>query len=163
MSPERTKSDVEVDTRADIYGLGATLYALLTGKSPFAGKTLVEAIAQIRQSDLVPRKKFRLSIPDKFQDVIIDDACQASRAAVPDPPRVVAAPALEQMAKYQGISDWSQLLSLLLGDVICRGPLSLARCRRAPSDQSTTAGSDLVPPALRFKTMFLNQHSPARS
>ena len=71
MAPERTKSDVEVDTRADLYGLGATMYALLTGKPPFEGKSLVETIAQIRQSDPVPPKKFQLSIPDKLQDVVM--------------------------------------------------------------------------------------------
>ncbi len=71
MAPERTKSDVEVDTRADIYWLDATLYALLTGKPPFQAKTLVETIAQIRQSDPVPPKKFQLSIPDQFQDVVM--------------------------------------------------------------------------------------------
>ena len=87
MAPERTKSEVEVDTRADLYGLGATLYALLTGKPPFEGKTLVETIAHIRQSDPVPPKKFQLSIPDKFQDVVMMLLAKAPNCATRPRPR----------------------------------------------------------------------------
>jgi len=102
MAPERTKSDVEADTRADIYGLGATLYALLTGKPPFEGKTLVETIAQIRQSDPVPPKKFQLSIPDKFQDVVMVMLAKRPELRYQTPAQ--AARALEQVAKYQGVA-----------------------------------------------------------
>ena len=102
MSPERTKSDVEVDTRSDIYGLGATLYALLTGKPPFSGKTLVETIAQIRQSDPVPPKKFQLSIPDKFQDVVMMMLAKRPELRYQTPAQ--AARALEQVAKFQGLA-----------------------------------------------------------
>jgi serine/threonine protein kinase len=102
MAPERTKSEAEVDTRADIYGLGATLYALLTGKPPHEGKTLVETIAQIRQADPVPPKKFQLSIPDKFQDCVMLMLAKRPELRYQTPAQV--ARALEQVAKYQGVA-----------------------------------------------------------
>jgi serine/threonine-protein kinase len=71
VAPERTQGDVEADTRADIYGLGATLYALVTGTPPFQGKTPVETIAQIRQAEPVPLSEYQLTIPQQFQDAVM--------------------------------------------------------------------------------------------
>jgi serine/threonine-protein kinase len=101
MAPERTRGDVEVDTRADIYSLGATLYALLTGKPPFEGKSLVETIAQIRQSDPVPPKKFQLSIPDQFQDAVMIMLAKRPEMRYQTPAE--AARALERVAKFHGM------------------------------------------------------------
>lgn len=71
LAPERTKADAEIDTRSDLYGLGATCYALLTGRPPISGGTIVEMIGNARDQIPEPPKKFQLSIDELFQDVVM--------------------------------------------------------------------------------------------
>jgi serine/threonine protein kinase len=72
MSPERTRDGATVDGRSDLYGLGATMYALLTGRAPYESDSLIELIKQIRSDEVPPPpKQFQLSIADKFQDIVM--------------------------------------------------------------------------------------------
>ncbi|MHC4504034.1 MAG: protein kinase domain-containing protein, partial [Planctomycetota bacterium] len=52
-SPEQALGEREIDTRADIYSLGATLYHMVTGKPPFEGTTAL-AILQKHVNEKLP-------------------------------------------------------------------------------------------------------------
>ena len=83
MSPERTRDQAGVDHRSDLYGLGATLYALLTGHPPFESKSLPELVRLVREASPRPPREFQLSINELFQDVVLKTDREASRGPVP--------------------------------------------------------------------------------
>lgn len=51
--PEQLRAD-ELDIRADIYSVGATLYALLTGHAPFEGENAVQVVAAVLDKQPTP-------------------------------------------------------------------------------------------------------------
>jgi Protein kinase domain/Inner membrane component of T3SS, cytoplasmic domain len=71
MPPERLLGTEPVDERSDIYGLGALVYALLTGRPPFVGSSLLETLSLIRNAEPVPPKKYQLSIAGLFEGVVM--------------------------------------------------------------------------------------------
>ena len=53
MAPEQVVGD-ELTTATDVYGLGAVLYALLAGESPFRARSIEEALRLVREEPPTP-------------------------------------------------------------------------------------------------------------
>ena len=70
MSPERCRGLPDIDTRSDIYSLGATLYHMLVGKVPFSGKTASEILKKHLVENLVIPQERRASIGEYICHII---------------------------------------------------------------------------------------------
>ncbi|MGD9934973.1 MAG: protein kinase [Dehalococcoidia bacterium] len=60
--------DGEVDHRSDVYALGVTLYAMLTGRPPFEGRSAIETLFQHRTAP-VPTGPLQ-AFPDSIQNIV---------------------------------------------------------------------------------------------
>jgi serine/threonine protein kinase len=88
MSPEQAEmSGLDIDTRSDIYSLGVLLYELLTGKTPFDPKHLLEAsldeIRRIIREDEPPRPSARIST------LVASEQTTVARCRGSEPPRLI--------------------------------------------------------------------------
>jgi serine/threonine protein kinase len=103
MSPERTRGGTAaVDSRSDIYSLGATVYALLTGRPPFDAGSLPETIMAIRQAEPVRPKKYQLATPDLFEGTVLKMLAKRPEDRYQTAAELLAE--LERVAKYQGLN-----------------------------------------------------------
>ena len=70
MAPEQTSRTEELDARTDVYGLGATLYHLVTGRRPFTG-LMDEVVRQVKNDLPIPPRSVRREVPRELEAIIL--------------------------------------------------------------------------------------------
>jgi serine/threonine-protein kinase len=70
MSPEQTEGQTDrFGPASDVYGLGATLYHLLTGRPPIEGGDVFEALRKVRKGDVPPARAVNRHVPKALEAV----------------------------------------------------------------------------------------------
>ncbi len=79
MSPEQARGDVlAIDERTDVWGLGAILFEILTGRPPYVGKSALEVLARVTEE---PPPRVRDVCPEAPPEL----AAIADRSLMRDP------------------------------------------------------------------------------
>ncbi len=70
ISPEQIRGEINIDFRADIYSLGATLYHMVTGKVPFEGSTPSSVMHKHLKEELVPPDHLNTKLSAGMAEII---------------------------------------------------------------------------------------------
>jgi len=75
ISPEQIRGEIDIDFRADIYSLGATLYHMVTGRPPFDGETPTAVMHKHLKDNLTPADHLVPSLSAGISQII--ELCMA--------------------------------------------------------------------------------------
>ena len=75
ISPEQIRGEIDVDFRADIYGLGCTFYHMVTGQVPFEGPNPSAVMHQHLKAESVPPDHLNAELSAGVSEVI--EVCMA--------------------------------------------------------------------------------------
>jgi serine/threonine-protein kinase len=118
MAPEQARGDAGLTTAVDVHALGAVLFELLTGRTPFAGggwqavmgRVLNEAAPGLRQKDLRPDADRDLeAICQKCLEKPPDARYRSARELADDLDRYLRGDAVT--ARPPGVADWLRQLA----------------------------------------------------
>jgi serine/threonine protein kinase len=136
MSPEQMRAE-PVDERSDIWGLGAILFEMLTGRPPFIGDTLPEVYAAVLNEAPPPVESLRAGIAAGLDDVV-------QRCLEKDPTQRFCdvADLAEALAPHvRGGAQFVERITRILTNPDARGRYSLLPGGSAPA-QGLGGGAD---------------------
>ncbi len=70
ISPEQIRGKIDIDGRADIYGLGATLYHMTTGQVPFMAEDSSDVMRKHLKEKLIPPDHINTSLSAGVSEVV---------------------------------------------------------------------------------------------
>ena len=70
ISPEQIRGEISIDARADIYGLGATFYHMVTGRVPYDGTTPSAVMHKHLKEPLIPPDHINKSLSSGVGEII---------------------------------------------------------------------------------------------
>jgi serine/threonine-protein kinase len=110
MSPEQALGDLDrLSPRSDVYGLGATLYCLLTGKPPFEGGDVGEVLRKVGRGDFVPPRQFDATIDPALEAVC--KKAMSNRPADRYPSPTALSEDIERWMADESVSAWREPVS----------------------------------------------------
>ncbi len=120
LAPEQTgRMARSVDQRADLYGLGATFYEMVTGRPPFEADDLLELIHDILARTPIPPCELNPAVPGQLSEIIMrllekepDQRYQSAEGLAHDLSYFLETPTTGNSTKFNlGERDFPQRLS----------------------------------------------------
>src|SRR5258708_3180169 len=72
MPPEQARGQVKaMGPASDVYGLGAVLYCLMTGRPPFQSSDPLETMRQVCQDEPVPPRQLNPRVPRDLETICL--------------------------------------------------------------------------------------------
>jgi serine/threonine protein kinase len=104
MSPEQIRTPRDVDERTDIWSLGATLFAMLTGHVPFDGRSMIEVCGALLCGPAPRVRLLRAEVPAELEAVVL--RCLR----------------VEPADRYESVAALSRALAPFAGEISHAGP-----------------------------------------
>lgn len=160
MAPEQIDSAKHAGPQADVYGLGATMYYCLTGKSPIEGEDLMSQLQHLRETLPTPPRLFRPEIDSDLEHI-----CLRCLQKAPEDRYATAAELASELHRYlegepldkSPLSLWLSLNRQLKRDEIANSSAEILSATAA----SWVAALTVLFHSLVFLTVWLKIGNPA--